>query len=157
LGREVTVRKAVDAAEMRIADTFRDRPLVEASLRDTLSLTYWYLGEPALAVPQAERAYEIRSAKLGPDHPDALTTLDNLATAYRSAGDTARAIARYEDCLKRRAAKLGPDHPNTLTCMLNLASVYRATGQTTDSLPLFEKELRGYQDRNGLCPSSCAH
>ena len=36
LGMDVTVRKAVDAAEPRIAGAFKDQPIVEAEVRDTL-------------------------------------------------------------------------------------------------------------------------
>ncbi len=36
LGKDVTVRKAVDAAEPKIAGAFKDQPIVEADVRDTL-------------------------------------------------------------------------------------------------------------------------
>ncbi len=42
LGVEVTVRKAVDAAEPKIAGAFQDQPIVEADVRDTLGTTYLY-------------------------------------------------------------------------------------------------------------------
>src|SRR5205814_1613752 len=54
LGVEVTVRKAVDAAEPKIAGAFQDQPAVEADIRDTLGETYWYLGEAPLAIRQHE-------------------------------------------------------------------------------------------------------
>ena len=60
LGVEVTVRKAVDAAEPKIAGTFKDQPIVEADVRDTLGSTYSYLRETLLAIPQFERALELR-------------------------------------------------------------------------------------------------
>ena len=36
LGKEVTVRKAIDAAEPKIAVAFKDQPIVEADVRATL-------------------------------------------------------------------------------------------------------------------------
>jgi hypothetical protein len=43
LGVKVTVREAVDAAEPKIAAAFRDQPIVEADVLDTLGTTYKYL------------------------------------------------------------------------------------------------------------------
>jgi serine/threonine protein kinase len=69
LGRDVTVRRAVDAAEPRIAGAFHGQPIVEADLRDTRGTTYLYLGEAPRATRQFERALELRRTNLGPDHP----------------------------------------------------------------------------------------
>jgi tetratricopeptide (TPR) repeat protein len=82
LGIDVTIRAAVDAAEPKIADTFRDQPLVEAAIRQALGKTYYYLGEYALASRQFERALELRQANLGREHPDRLQSMNSLGGAY---------------------------------------------------------------------------
>ena len=79
LGKDVTIRKAVDVAEPKIAGAFPNQPTTEASVRSVLGDTYYYLGEPALAVRQRERALELRTAELGPDHPDTLDSQNSLA------------------------------------------------------------------------------
>ena len=61
------------------------------------------------------------AAKLGADHPDTLTSMNNLATGYQAAGKLDLALPLFEETLKLRKAKLGPDHPDTLTSMNNLA------------------------------------
>src|SRR5262249_26773012 len=48
IGKDVTIRDTIDAAEPIIAASFQDQPTVEASIRHTLSATYHHLGEPAL-------------------------------------------------------------------------------------------------------------
>jgi len=48
LGREVAIHKAVDAAEPLIAEAFKDKPAVEASIRGTLGIAYVYLGKPLI-------------------------------------------------------------------------------------------------------------
>jgi eukaryotic-like serine/threonine-protein kinase len=53
-------------------------------------------------------------SKLGPAHPNTLTSRSNLALAYRAAGRTAEAITLLEATLKIRESKLGPAHPDTL-------------------------------------------
>src|SRR5262249_35082468 len=73
-GGEVTVRKAVDAAEPKIAGAFQDQPIVDADVRDTLGSTYLHLGEATLAIRQFERALELRRTRLGPDNVDTLAS-----------------------------------------------------------------------------------
>ena len=124
LGVDVTVRKAVDAAEPKIAEAFKDQPIVEAEVRDTLGDTYLTWAMTAPAIRQFERAVELCQARLGPDHPDTLTSRNNLAVAYAGAGRTPTPSRCYEATLKLRESKLGPDHPDTLTSRNNLAAAY---------------------------------
>ena len=85
MGVEVTVGKALAAAEPKIAERFKDQPLVEAEVRHALGLTYLHLREAPLAIPQFEFALELRQTGLGPEHPDTLATRTKLAEAYRKA------------------------------------------------------------------------
>jgi hypothetical protein len=54
---------------------------------------------------------EKRKAKLGPDHPDTLTSMNDLAMAYLAVGKQDLALPLFEETLKHMKAKLGPDHP----------------------------------------------
>ncbi len=49
LGKDVTIRKALDASEPKIAAAFPGQPGIEAEVRTVLGDTYYYLGEPAVA------------------------------------------------------------------------------------------------------------
>jgi tetratricopeptide (TPR) repeat protein/tRNA A-37 threonylcarbamoyl transferase component Bud32 len=149
LGVDVTVRKAVEAAEPKIARAFQDQPVVEADVRDTLGTTYWYLGEAPHSIRQHERALELRRTKLGPDHPDTLSSRNNLAVAYKAAGRTADAITLLEATIKQRESKLGPDHPDTLSSRHNLAAAYRAAGRTAEAVTLFEATLKQKESKLG--------
>jgi tetratricopeptide (TPR) repeat protein len=150
LGKDVTVRKAVDAAEPKIAGAFRDQPAVEADVRDTLGETYRYLGELPLAIRQHERAVELRRTKLGPDHPSTLESRFNLATAYHAAGRTAEAITLHEATLKLFESKLGPDHPETLQSRNNLALAYNDAGRTAEAITMYEETLKQRETKLGL-------
>jgi hypothetical protein len=94
--KELKLREAVDAAEAKVAETFADRPLVEASIRETLGSTYLDLGEAAQAVKQLERALALREAVLGADHADTGDCRNKLAVAYRLAGRIAEAGRLYD-------------------------------------------------------------
>ena len=54
LGKDVKLREAIDAAEAGIEKSFADQPAIEASIRNTLGETYYYLGEPGHALRQFE-------------------------------------------------------------------------------------------------------
>jgi serine/threonine protein kinase len=141
LGKDVTIRKAIDAAEPKIDSAFKDQATVEASVRGVLGTTYHYLGEPPLAIRQLARTLEIRAAVLGRDHPDTLLAQNDLALAYRDDGQWDRAIPLFERTLEVEAAMLGADHANTLLTQNNLALAYRDDGQWDKAIPLFERTL----------------
>jgi hypothetical protein len=94
--KDLKLREAVDAAEAKIAETFADRPLVEASLREALGSTYLDLGEATQAVKQLERALALREAVLGADHASTGDCRNKLAVAYRLAGLTSEAGHLYD-------------------------------------------------------------
>jgi serine/threonine protein kinase/tetratricopeptide (TPR) repeat protein len=139
LGTGVTLRQALDSAERSIAADFADRPTIEASIRDALGESYYFLGDPAPAVRQHERARALRAAALGPDHPDTLASMGNLAMAYLAAGRKADAIALAQEALARLQASLGPDHPDTFTGLNNLGTAYWSSGRNGEAIPLFER------------------
>ena len=66
LGKDVTVRKAIDAAEPKVAEAFKDQPIIEAAIRFTFGLTYHFLGELPRAIQQYERVLELRLMNLRP-------------------------------------------------------------------------------------------
>jgi serine/threonine protein kinase len=150
LGRNVTLHLVVDQAEKDITDSFKDRPLVEASIRNTLGSTYSYLGDAPLAIRQFERALALREDKLGPDHLDTLISQDNLAVSYWEVGRTADAIRLYEQTLKQLESKFEPDHPDTLISRNNLANAYLSAGRTKDAIRLHEQTLKQKEIKLGL-------
>jgi serine/threonine protein kinase len=139
LGKDVTLRKAVDAAATEVASAFKEQPLVEASIRMVLGHTYDWLGEYELAIRHLERARSLRQDKLGPEHSDTLTTAHNLAHAYQEAGKFDRAQALCEEVLKLRAVKLGPEHPDTLESRTLLTDVYSDNGKWDQALPMLQE------------------
>ena len=90
-----------------------------------------------------EQVRDARVKKLGVDHPDTLTTLNNLAVAYKSAGKLPEAIALFEQVRDAQVKKLGADHPGSLITLSNLAAAYQAAGRSLEALPLFEQAATG--------------
>jgi tetratricopeptide (TPR) repeat protein/tRNA A-37 threonylcarbamoyl transferase component Bud32 len=141
LGIEATIHAAVDAAEPEIERAFADQPVVEASIRNTLGLSYLHLSEPTLAIRQHERALALRRQVFGHHHHDTLVSITNLARAYEEAGRLADAILLHEEDLRLSTAEFGPDHTDTLVSMNNLARAYREAGRFADAIPLHEDVL----------------
>jgi serine/threonine protein kinase/Flp pilus assembly protein TadD len=124
-------------------------PLEVAEMQDTLGTSLLALGEAPLAVEVHIKALTTRNAKLGPDHPDTLTSMSNLALAYTESGHVAKAVPLYEEALEKMKARLGPDDPETLICMNNLALAYQASGQLPKSVPLLKETLEKLKARLG--------
>ncbi|HKI20544.1 MAG TPA: serine/threonine-protein kinase, partial [Isosphaeraceae bacterium] len=142
LGKDVTLRQAVDAAEPKIQGSFPDQPIVEALVRDCLGNTYDYVGEPELGIKQHERAVQLLQANLGPRNPNTIIARANLAGSCLGAGRPAEAIPLFEESLELGTSTLGADHPDTLKCQSGLAVAYWRTGQLDRSIPLFERVLK---------------
>jgi serine/threonine protein kinase/tetratricopeptide (TPR) repeat protein len=150
LGKDVTLRQAIDAAEAEIAKSFTNRPLVESSIRKTLGESYRYLGEPALAVRQLEQAYKLRREKMGGAHPTTRSALDALRDAYGVAGTSERSLPLYEEMLRLSESEWGREHSNTLDCIHAMAIAYSNSGKYDKSLELGEELVRRSKARLGL-------
>ena len=145
LGKDVTVRKAVDAAEPKVAESFKDQPIIEAAIRYTFGLTYFFLGESQRAIRQHERALELRQMNLGPAHPDTLRSCQAVAADYFDAGRVAEAVEMSRTTLERWQATLGPDHPDTLLSRNQVAGFYVETGRITEAIDLLRPTLERRQ------------
>jgi eukaryotic-like serine/threonine-protein kinase len=149
LAHDVTIRRAVETALPFVDLSFTKQPLIEARLRWTLGISFWYLGDAKIAAEQFQAARMIYTKYLGPDHPDTLRSMHNLANSYATLGRHADALKLREETLALMKAKLGPDHPDTLKSMHNLASSYADFGRHTDALKLFEETLTLMKARLG--------
>jgi tetratricopeptide (TPR) repeat protein len=107
-GNDVTMRKALDGAESKVSETFADRPLAEASVREILGSAFLSLGESGRAVKEYQRALALREAMQGVSHPDTAACRNQLAVAYRLANLTSEAGRLFDQDLNApaRAAAL---------------------------------------------------
>jgi serine/threonine protein kinase len=137
----LTMVEALDRAAERVKDRFRDQPLVEAAIRYTIGVTYSDVGESWAAIPQLERALELRRPRLGPEHDYTRQTMSALALAYLGAGRPTNALPLFEECAKQARTLFGEDHEVTDLALHNLALCYVDCRRTTEAIQLLE-ELR---------------
>ena len=93
------------------------------------------------ALRWSEGCREAIAKRLGQDHPNYATSLNNLAALYRAQGKYDQALPLYEEALALIGRVLGQDHPNYASSLNNLAALYRAQGKYDQALPLYEEAL----------------
>jgi non-specific serine/threonine protein kinase/serine/threonine-protein kinase len=123
-GPQVTVRYVLDAASANLEAKFQDKPIVEASIRQTLGETYRKLGDYETASLHLERAYEIRRAQLGLEHPSTLASMGFLGWVYCLQTRYDKAEPLLAEAFANRRRVLGEEHPDTLESMAKLGGLY---------------------------------
>jgi len=61
-----------------------------------------------------------RKTKLGVDHPDTLTSMNNLAFTWKGNGKEIEAVRLMEDCIRGRKRVLGVNHPYSISSCIAL-------------------------------------
>jgi serine/threonine protein kinase/tetratricopeptide (TPR) repeat protein len=142
LGRDVSVRRAVEEAVRFVDTSFASQPLVEARLRMTMGSSFLYLGDAKAATEQFETARDLYTGHLGAGALDTLRSVNQVAVGYS-------ALSRYEDALRLHqetlpllADQLGPNHPEVLQAMNNLAVSLVDCGKPADAASLHERTLK---------------
>ena len=136
---EATVEYTLDAASKTLEIRFKDKPLIKASLCQTLGEIYRKLGEYEKAEQHLLRATEIYEKHLGEEHPDTLRASSNIGWIYYKQG-------RYHD-MERLWSRILPieqrvsDAERQVYTMNGLAVTYYHLGRYTEAESLFKKAL----------------
>ena len=94
-----------------------------------------------LAEPWHEQCREVTRRRLGDNHPDVATSLNNLAALYNSQGRYKEAEPLYLEALDLRKRLLGDNHPDVGQSLNNLAVLYRSQGRYKEAEPLYLEAL----------------
>ncbi len=95
--------------------------------------------EEALIIYKENLSYA--KTKLGENHPDYASSLNNLAGVYESQGNYAQALPLYQEALAIDKKVLGENHPAYATSLNNLAYLYVEQGNYAQALPLYQEAL----------------
>lgn len=140
-GTGVTLKEALDQAVPKIAEDFAGQPELEATVCNTLGMTYWYLGHYEAANPLLEKASQTRQDILGPDHPDTLRSLHNLARLRWRQDKLTEAITLSRQALPKQQLVLGPEHPDTLWTQLYLGLFLLEDGHNDEAETLLSEAI----------------
>jgi serine/threonine-protein kinase len=141
-GRALKVVDLLDHAVKDLDQSFKDEPLMKATLLSAIGETFGGLGMPQESFTVFQRALNLRRENLGEGHPATLASMNKLAMAYYDDGRLDVAIAMLETTLKQRRTALGDDHADTIETMNDLAVAYWKKGQAAKAIPLYELTLR---------------
>jgi tetratricopeptide (TPR) repeat protein len=139
LGREVTLRQALEASLPFLNRGFTKQPLIEARLRQSLGHSFSFLGDDKLAAAQFERAYDLHLKHLGSDHLATISTMHRVANSYDELGRGEEALKLRQQVLAFIQQKAGPDHRDTLDAMNQVALSYSRLGRFTEATKLQHK------------------
>jgi len=91
--------------------------------------------------PLYRRALKIYEKQLGPDHPDAATSLGNfnLAALLQAHGNLDAAEPLYRRALAIYEKQLGPDHLSVAASLNNLVRLLWRLGRLDAALPFQER------------------
>lgn len=98
-------------------------------------------GQYQQAFALADEALKFSESKLGPEHPETATCLNNLGGMYLHLGHYTNAEAAFRRGLEIREKVLGPEHPYTARNLQNLGTVYMDMGKYTNAEPLLQRAL----------------
>jgi tetratricopeptide (TPR) repeat protein len=117
-----------------------------------VGLGWFYQGQGAYkqALPWWEQCVSITKERLGDEHPDVATSLNNLAALYDSQGRYAEAEPLYQQALEMRKRLLGDEHPDVAISLNNLAVLYRTQGRYAEAEPLYRQALEIAEQRLGV-------
>jgi tetratricopeptide (TPR) repeat protein len=121
---------------------------------NNLAQTYRFIGRLDEALSLHKEAAELFKARLGPEHPDSIRSMENLAGAYYSVGRLDEALVLNETTLKLRKGRLGPEHPDTLGSLNNLARILQSAGRHDEAEALFREGLELCRQKNATRPGS---
>lgn len=152
LGIDVSVADALLHAQELMDEDFAKRPIVEATARHALGVTWRNLAQLDDAERNLRRAVELRTKELGPQNHLTLQSQMNLGQALLDKTKNAAALQMFNNVRDVRSAKLGVDHPDTLQSLNNIALTYRRMGRRDEAIALFEKVRDGQIKSPSLGP-----
>jgi eukaryotic-like serine/threonine-protein kinase len=140
-GRDVRFLEVLDRTRDRIEPEFRDDPVVQAALLDTVGSTFHHLGSHDQALPLLARALELRRAAFAPTAPEVRESLDHLGDLHYDAEQFDEANAIYLE-LRALLSGLGDEAlPELAACLDQLGLIALDQGRDEEAGELFEQSL----------------
>ncbi len=146
---DLKVRTALDRAAARIDGEFGSQPLVQASIRQTIGVTYYELSLYLEAQRQLVRALDLRRRILGEENLDTLQSKRSLAALFLKEGNYRDAEKIYGEIIKAQSRVLGNEHSDTLNSEKDLATLYLREGKYNDAVGLNRQLLSVERRRLG--------
>ncbi|WP_396151038.1 tetratricopeptide repeat protein [Acaryochloris sp. CCMEE 5410] len=106
-----------------------------------ISRFYEGQGNYGLSLPWRQKCLEQTRQRLGSEHPNVATSLNNLAGLYNKQGRYSEAGLLFVQALEMSQKLLGSEHPNVASSLNNLAGLYDNQGRYSEAEPLYVQAL----------------
>jgi len=140
-GNSVTAREILDKGADKITRELQGQPLVQGKLMNTMGFVYRNLGLYNSAQGLLERALDIRTKALGPDHSEVATTLSDLGNVLWHKGDFAKSNELLGQALRIREKRFGPDSAEVANSLHDLGTLNYTEGNYAEARRLLERSL----------------
>lgn len=153
--KQVTVEEVLRKAPGKIERYLRDQPEVEASVRNTLGVTYLRLGLYDDAEQHLRRALELHR-QFPHNELERLLALNNLGRTLHDRGRLQAAEAPLRECLDGCNHAYGLEHGQTRAAMVNLAGLLIGQDKLDQADELLARTLAILDARLPLAPERFA-
>lgn len=140
-GKDVTMRRVLDSSARSVGARFADRPAVAARLHGTIGRTYMGLGVYDQGEPHLREQLRLRTAQLGPEHPDTCRATNELGEMLTRAGEYDQAERLLKTAVADHQRLFGRAHPITVQAIDRLALLHVEQGRAADAEPLLREVL----------------
>ena len=137
---EATFSYALDAASKTLEGKFKNKPLIEASIREKLWWTYRHIGEPNQAEQHFLHAIRIYRQHYGEEHPTTLRATADIGWVYQDQGryhDMERLLTKNLK-IRQRVSSVKLQR----STMNGLAAAYYHLGKYKEAESLFDDALQ---------------
>ena len=140
-GREITNRSILDAASEGLEEKFANKPLAEASIRQTLAIAYFALGLYEQNELHTTRVLKIHQAELGAEHPVTLESMKCLGWTYYYQSRYDEAEQLLTQAVEGIRRVLDEGHWTRLSAIAMLGAVYYIQGRFDEGEQLMSEVL----------------
>jgi len=121
---DLSVSGALDRTAAKVEGSFKDKPLVEAGVREAVAGAYLSLLLYEKAAPQIERALALRRGIQGEEDTDVMKSTLMMVTMHASQREFKESAALLSKVVDVYTRRFGADHVDTLKYSLELATMY---------------------------------
>jgi tetratricopeptide (TPR) repeat protein len=138
----------LEEVAVNLTNTLSDEDLIYPFVG--LGSFYQGQGSYSLAAPWLQQCLSVVKTRLGEDHPDVATSLNNLARLYESQGRYSEAEILFLQALELRKRLLVEFHPDVVVIGLtNLAGIYESQGRYSKAETLYLQALELFKKLPG--------
>ncbi|MEK6797990.1 MAG: tetratricopeptide repeat protein [Planctomycetota bacterium] len=140
-GPNTTIGEILEGAAQQVETSFKEQPLVQAAVYDSLAGTYDALGLFSVGYDCAQKALELRRRWLPADHPDVAASLCLQAQMATKLAQHAQAEEWARESLSLRQRHFGLRHPAVVESLNALGIAIAAQGRYNDAEPVWREAV----------------